>query len=59
MEPVYGIFLSTISSPPRKPLWMRFDPLKRIDGLLKLFRSDHALKDVILKKVVWWIVRFL
>jgi len=59
MEPVYGVLLSAIPSPSCKSLWMVFDPLKGVKGLFDLFGSDNALKDVILKEVIGWIVGFL
>lgn len=59
MEPVYGVLLSAIPSPSGKALWMLFDPLKRVEGLFDLFRGGHALKEVILKEMVWGIAGFL
>jgi hypothetical protein len=38
---------------------MLFDPLKGVNGLFDLFRGGNALKDVVLKKMVRWIARFL
>ena len=59
MEPVYGVLLSAIPSPSGKALWMLFDPLKGVEGLFDLFRGGNALKEVILKEMVWGIAGFL
>ena len=59
MEPVYGVLLSAIPSPSRKAFRMLFDPLKGVKGLFELVGSDNALKDVILKEMVRWVVGFL
>jgi hypothetical protein len=59
MEPVYGVLLSAIPSPSGKALWMLFDPLKGVEGLLDLVGCGNALKDMILKEVIGGITGFL
>jgi hypothetical protein len=59
MKPVYGVFLSAISSPSCKSFWMLFDPLKGVKGLFDLVGGGNALKDMILKEMVRGIVGFL
>jgi hypothetical protein len=59
MKPVYGVFLSAISSPSCKAFRMLFDPLKGVKGLFDLVGGGNALKDMILKEMVGGIVGFL
>lgn len=59
MKPVYGVLLSAISSPSCKALRMLFDPLKSVKRLFDLVGGGNALKDVILKEMVRWVIGFL